>query len=262
MSKLHLYHSDNAFARNVFKMHGMAPVDMLIDSNRAPAQRTALNRYRYEAALNEHDLGRIAGAAKDDRIELTYSDKTEDEYLSEVFTLRNQVFAEMLKWQVVSLSGMEVDRYDLMNPWYITIENSQKKVVGTWRAMPSSGPYMLRDIFPELARGEEIPNDPSIWEISRFGVEQMAKANGGLNEDDCVAALTLDLLNTFQIFARKKNVSALVAVTSCAAERILKKLGFQVRRMGDGKAMKVGKVWCTAIWIDCADLHRRIEAKS
>lgn len=261
MSKLHLYHSNNSFAQNVFKMHGMAPVDMLIEPHSAPAKRQAPNRYRYEAALSEHAMGHIS-ASQHQQIELADSDKTEDEYLSEVFTLRNQVFAEMLKWQVVSLSGMEVDRYDLMNPWYITIENSQKKVVGTWRAMPTTGPYMLRDIFPELARGEEIPNDPSIWEISRFGVEQMAKANGGLNEDACVAALTLDLLNTFQVFARKNDVSAFVAVTSCAAERILKKLGFKVRRMGDGKAMKVGKVWCTAIWIDCADLHRRVEEKA
>lgn len=245
-----IFQSSNRFAKSVFAMHGMTPINF----DHPDASETNMirigSRLSDGGRMSSHDIMQASAE------QISITPKVEDFYSREVFALRNQVFAERLKWQVVSLSGMEVDRYDLMNPWYVTIENDNQKVIGTWRALPTTGGYMLRDIFPELARGEDIPNDPSIWEISRFSVEELAKENGGLSEAKCVADLTLRLLNTFRDFAEENEVKAFVAVTSCAAERIMKKLGFKVRRMGDQKPMMIGKVLSTAIWIDCEDLRR------
>lgn len=251
-----IFQSSNHFAKSVFEMHGMTPVN--IDH----AQRKPSKGIRIGTRLHDGLRQSSEDIVKPERREIRFDRAEEDSYSREVFSLRHQVFAERLKWQVVSLSGLEVDRYDLMNPWYVTIENDDQKVVGTWRALPTTGSYMLRDIFPELARGEEIPNDPSIWEISRFSVDELAKEDGGLSEAKCVADLTLRLLNTFRDFGEANDVEAFVAVTSVAAERIMKKLGFKVRRMGDRKPMMIGKVLSTAIWIDCKDLRRTAAYRS
>lgn len=245
-----IFQSSNRFAKSVFETHGMSPVN--VDHE----QSVEAKGVRIGTRLSDGVRQSSEDIAKAPRKKIAINNTMEDFYSREVFSLRNQVFAERLKWQVVSLSGMEVDRYDLMNPWYVTIENDDQRVVGTWRALPTTSDYMLRDIFPELARGEEIPNDPRIWEISRFSVEELAKENGGLSEAKCVADLTLRLLNTFRDFVEENDVKAFVAVTSVAAERIMKKLGFKVRRMGDQKPMMIGKVLSTAIWIDCDDLRR------
>lgn len=251
-----IFQSSNRFAQDVFKMHGMTPID--IDDEPRPNRKAIRYATRLADGIrqSEHEIGEACRTSKPVRKHIAIPSQTEDFYSREVFSLRNQVFAERLKWKVVSLSGLEVDRYDLMKPWYVTIEDEDERVVGTWRALPTTGDYMLRDIFPELARGEEIPNDPNIWEISRLAVEELAKQDGGLSDAKCVAALTLRLLNTINDFAVENDVKAFVAVTSVAGERIMRKLGFKIRRMGDQKPMKIGKVLCTAIWIDADDLHR------
>ena len=41
-----------------------------------------------------------------------------------------------------------------------------------------------------------------------------------------------------------------VTVTSVALERLLKRTGLPIRRFGDGKAQRVGKVLTVACWVD------------
>src|SRR3546814_13625445 len=47
----------------------------------------------------------------------------------------------------------------------------RSRVVGTWRMLPTTGPYMLRDVFPQLLDGLPPPCGPRIWEGSRFAVD-------------------------------------------------------------------------------------------
>ncbi|MGH8604362.1 MAG: acyl-homoserine-lactone synthase, partial [Gammaproteobacteria bacterium] len=81
--------------------------------------------------------------------------------LEEMFRLRHTVFRERLGWEVNGAQGQERDPYDDLAPVYIIARNDQRKVEGCWRILSTTGPYMLKDTFPELLRGEPAPTDPN-----------------------------------------------------------------------------------------------------
>lgn len=89
----------------------------------------------------------------------------------DMFRLRYRVFRERLNWDVQTRNGMEMDRFDDLDPLYFMAFDHVNRLVGTWRMLPTTGPYMLRDVFPVLLDGMPAPHHPKIWEGSRFAVE-------------------------------------------------------------------------------------------
>ncbi|MFK7874177.1 MAG: acyl-homoserine-lactone synthase [Paracoccaceae bacterium] len=205
------------------------------------------------------DLGALGLSETLEKVDI---DTDEEKYAKGSFSLRHQVFNEKLQWQVTSYDKQEIDEFDLLKPWYITIVNNAGSVVGSWRALPTTGPNMLRDVFPDVARGEAIPEDKNIWEISRFAVDEMARSMTSDAQKLCVASITRELVETFQLFAEERGIVAFVAVTSVAAEKLLKRLGLKTRRMGDGKPVKIGRVLTTAIWIEFDDVPETFKLHS
>ena len=94
----------------------------------------------------------------------------EPDVLQEVYRLRDAVFRERLAWDVASQDGCERDRYDDFCPVYLIANDDDGRVEGCWRLLPTTGPYMLRDVFPELLDGHPPPAAADVWEISRFAV--------------------------------------------------------------------------------------------
>ena len=167
-----------------------------------------------------------------------------------VLSLRHKVFSERLGWDVNSDNGMEYDFFDVMNPVFIVAKDECDQVEGCWRALPTTGPYMLRDTFPQLLRGEEIPNDPSVWELSRFAVS----VEDGKGSQAAVSPVTIMLLYEAYNYAVKHGIKSYVTVTSVALERMLKRMvGVPLRRFGDKKAQRVGSVLSVAVWVDIND---------
>lgn len=99
-------------------------------------------------------------------IAFLYRDK-----LDAMHRLRHRVFKERMDWEVNSRDGRERDVYDLLRPIYLLATDEQGCVHGSLRVLPTTGPYMLRDVFPELLQGQDAPAHPQIWEISRLAVE-------------------------------------------------------------------------------------------
>jgi acyl homoserine lactone synthase len=179
--------------------------------------------------------------------------------LENLFRLRHKVFYETLRWEVNSVNGQERDHYDDLKPVYPVSCDRYGRVTGTMRLLPTTGPYMLADVFPQLLRGEEPPRGEHIWEISRFAVlspddPNRERAQAQLNSD------TFHLLRCAARFARQQQIEEYVFVTSVALERLLRRLGLDVKRFGDARARKVGKVLSVAcrLAIDehtCRTLH-------
>ena len=72
--------------------------------------------------------------------------------LDEMFRLRARVFNDRLKWDVVVKGGMERDRYDDEGPVYlIYTDEEQKKVKGSLRLLPTTGPTLLAAAMLVLA---------------------------------------------------------------------------------------------------------------
>lgn len=174
--------------------------------------------------------------------------------LLEMYRFRHKVFHDRLDWEVSSRNGMEIDIFDELDPIYIVAKTSHRRVEGCWRLLPTMGPYMLKDTFSQLLRGEAAPEEENIWELSRFAVESTSA--GDLAQGN-VGILTLEMIRSALEFAETRGIRHYVTVISVALERLMKQAGFSVRRFGDGKAQRIGKVLSVACWIDIDDRLRQ-----
>lgn len=174
------------------------------------------------------------------------STHTDPRILRGMFRLRHRVFRETLQWDVSSENGLERDRFDDLQPVYNLTCDGWQRVSGTMRLLPTTGPTMLGEIFPQLLRGEAMPCQPQTWEISRFAV---APPEGRATAQANISGETLALLRKAAEFGRDNGIRDYVFVTSVAVERLLRRLGLPVQRFGDGQAQRIGRVLSVACWL-------------
>ncbi len=90
-----------------------------------------------------------------------------------MFKNRKEVFYSRLGWDVEVQDDWETDRFDKLNPLYfISVDPETDAYQGSVRILPTTGPNMLRDVFPQLLEDDEIVESPLIWEASRFCVSR------------------------------------------------------------------------------------------
>lgn len=170
--------------------------------------------------------------------------------LNGMFRLRDEVFNKRLGWNLKSQNGHEYDHYDALHPVYMVVSDKSHLVAGCWRLLPTTGPYMLKDTFPQLLRGQAAPVSPDIWEISRFVMVPTSQQD--LRQVN-LSALTFEMLRRAVSFADQQGIRRYVFVTSVALERLLRKIGLPLHRFGDGEAQLVGQVRSAACWIDVTE---------
>jgi acyl homoserine lactone synthase len=149
--------------------------------------------------------------------------------LDSMYRLRSAAFSERLGWDVRSVRGRETDRFDDLSPTYMIVRDRHRPdhALGCWRLLPTTGPYMLRDVFPELLDDVPVPADPRVWEISRYAVtHDAASQRPGFGFGDISLALWRRLFR----FSRDAGIDAFVAVTTVAVERLVGKLGLTIER--------------------------------
>lgn len=176
------------------------------------------------------------------------------ETLDAMFRFRHKVFYERLGWDVPIQDGIERDSYDELNPVYLVAKNRNGAVEGCWRLLPTTGPYMLKNTFPQLLCGDEAPEDATIWEMSRLAIlpsESRERIQVTLN------ALTFELIRAVYLFSLQNNIHRYVLVTSVAVERLLKRVGFPIYRLGNYKPQYVGKILTVACYVDINEKFRQ-----
>ncbi|AQS35431.1 N-acyl-L-homoserine lactone synthetase [Shewanella psychrophila] len=165
--------------------------------------------------------------------------------LDGIMRLRYETFIKRLDWDIASTDGREQDCFDDNEAHYIAVLEDDKDVIGCWRARSTLQDYMLKSVFPELLQGESAPVQDDIWEISRFAVKKgSAETQKGYFGD-----VTIDLVKSFYDFAKQNGIKSYVTVTTVACERLLRQLGVNLRRMGDGKVKQIGVERTVALWI-------------
>ncbi|MDY0973709.1 acyl-homoserine-lactone synthase [Massilia sp. CFBP9012] len=152
--------------------------------------------------------------------------------LWEMHTLRAKVFRGRLGWEVPVLSGMEIDGYDALEPRYMLMRDGET-LRGCWRLLPTEGPYMLKDSFPQLLDGQEAPSDPHIWELSRFALETEGAGSYGFSE------MTMESIAAIIRHAHERGLSRYVTVTTTAIERMLRRAGVVTTRIGAPQAVGI-----------------------
>ncbi len=165
--------------------------------------------------------------------------------IAEIHRLRHRVFKERLGWDVQVSSNMEIDEFDALHPAYLMQRASDGRIQGCVRLLPTTGPTMLRDTFPALLDGVSAPASLTIWESSRFALDIDAdapKAAHGL------ASATYELFAGMIEFGLSQQLSDIVTVTDARMERILRRAGWPLRRIGEPR--KLGSTLAVAGYLD------------
>ncbi|MDP6708311.1 MAG: acyl-homoserine-lactone synthase [Alphaproteobacteria bacterium] len=136
--------------------------------------------------------------------------------------LRHRVFVDRLNWVAGRGDGLERDDYDALNPIYLLARADDGQLLGTWRLLPTTGPYMLRDTFPELLAGTVAPSHTGIWETSRFAVD------GGLNGEaglDAVSKATRELFCGLVELCLDLGIAEILTMYDIHIQRLLRRVG-------------------------------------
>jgi acyl homoserine lactone synthase len=184
--------------------------------------------------------------------ELAVDDRTK------MHLLRGEVFAGRLGWDVkVTPDGQEIDEYDALESAHYILAKKDGHVDACWRLLPTLGPNMLRDIFPELLHGQSAPAAADCWELSRFAVaaDRLSHDESAGTHQIGFGEISVALMAESTRFAQEQGIARYVTVTTAAIERMLKKQGVNVHRLGP--PLRIGSVLTVACFIEIDDITLR-----
>ncbi|SDI25749.1 acyl homoserine lactone synthase [Bradyrhizobium sp. Rc2d] len=156
------------------------------------------------------------------------------ETLAEMHRLRYRVFKLRMAWDVQTSGGMEIDDFDALHPAYLVQLCDNGQVQGSVRLLPTIGPTMLCDTFPRLLEGQPAPSTPLVWESSRFAIDVAADAPKG---DHGLTRAAYELFAGMVEFGLSRQLTDIVTVTDVRMERILRRAGWPLRRIGNPSAI-------------------------
>jgi acyl homoserine lactone synthase len=80
------------------------------------------------------------------------------------------MFVERQGWEVPAVRGLEYDEFDTPAAQYLIWIDGRGETRGTARLLPTTRPYMVKSLWPELVPGE-LPESDTVWEVTRFGCD-------------------------------------------------------------------------------------------
>src|SRR5574337_1566400 len=148
-----------------------------------------------------------------------------------MFRNRALIFSERLGWDVVVKEGYERDPFDDCNPVYlVSVDPITSEYWGSLRLLPTTGPNMLRDVFPYLLDEGEVIESATIWESSRIcavSVEgQPHRSRNGVN------FVLSELIAGIGEVAITAGLTQIVSVFDARIYRVLKAVGCNPQLIG------------------------------
>jgi acyl homoserine lactone synthase len=171
--------------------------------------------------------------------------------LNQIFSYRYSVFVERLRWTLPDAgAGLEVDQFDRDNTYHVCVRDAGA-TVGYARLLPTTEPYLLSEVFPQLMDRASIPRSPVVWELSRFCSVDLRPSKSSRQADfwGCQAVLRAAVQ-----CALEHGVSRLIAVSAVAMERILFRLGVNASRASPTMQLHGHAVF--AFWIELDDVTK------
>lgn len=166
---------------------------------------------------------------------------------SEVARYRHKVFVETLGWDLKTRNGEELDQFDRPDTVYVVSQDDEGQVNGCARLLPTTGAYLLGEVFPELMDGQPVPASSEVWELSRFAsVDFNNRTSSALAQFS--SEVTMALLKSAAEHAASLGARRLITVSPIGVERLLRKTGFHTHRAGP--PMIIGGHPIFACWIE------------
>lgn len=166
-----------------------------------------------------------------------------------MFRNRAETFSDRLGWEVVVKDGYERDAFDDANPLYlVSVDPDTEEYWGSLRLLPTTGPNMLRDVFPQLLDSGYIES-ATIWESSRIcaaGVAGRLERNrNGIN------TVLSELILGIGEVAVAAGLTQIVSVFDARIFRVLKAAGCNPQIIGTPR--RIGAVMSYAALFDTGE---------
>jgi len=152
--------------------------------------------------------------------------------LDSMHKLRARIFRERMNWDVDVRNGRERDQFDHCRPTYVLALSDRKQVAGCARLLPATGPNLLSVLFPELVGSHLFKPHAAMIESSRFCVDtsiETVRAGEGLH------GATWTMFAAIIEWSMANRYDELVTVTDVRIERILRRAGWPMARIGEPK---------------------------
>lgn len=174
---------------------------------------------------------------------------------------RHEVFVKRIGWSLTAVDNLECDQYDTPAARYVGMCDTSDRVTASARLLPTTGQYMLPELFPQLLGGSPAPSDSSIWELSRLATTVRQLRDGRVLS---LSDQTLTLLESVFDLARRQHATTLIHATHIAIERLMVRAGLEAHRIAP--PAEVDGRMCVALFIEvppcsvsCGSHSTRIE---
>jgi N-acyl-L-homoserine lactone synthetase len=149
--------------------------------------------------------------------------------LEQMFRQRAQIFHDRLGWDVIVKDGKERDRFDDENPVYIIYtDDSGRKVKGSLRLLPTTGPTLLADFFSDTVPDAAHLAAPTIWECTRFCLDEDIWQK---DKEDILFASTV-LLVALGDLAVLAGIESIIGNFDASALHLWRRIGCEVEILG------------------------------
>lgn len=174
------------------------------------------------------------------------------EILDEMFRLRGRVFGGRLGWEVEVADGREIDAFDALDPVYVIGLDDAGRVISCARALQTTGPHMLADVFSAILCGEPPLRSATLWESTRFCVDTERLTMGRGSVKGTVSHATCELMIGSLEYLRSCGITDIVTVIDPVMDRVLKRsenapYGYV------GETVPMGKVPAMAALLDTGE---------
>ncbi len=157
-------------------------------------------------------------------------------HINTMHKIRAAVFYDRLQWEVKVENGLEKDKFDDLNPLYLlSMDEITGRIRGSARLLPTTGPNMLRDVFPSLLPNDEIVESAVIWESSRFSMEPGAETP---SPGQLVSQVTAELIAGICEVGLIAGLTDVVSVFDARMVRIMRASGSPATIIG--KPQRIG----------------------
>lgn len=160
---------------------------------------------------------------------------------------RHEVFVKMLGWDLATPMGCEQDQFDRPDTVYVLSRDDEQSITGCARLLPTTRPYLLSEVFPQLLNGLPPPCSEDVWELSRFAAVDV-KGAAAPARSQLSSPIAVEILRESIRAAAAFGAKRLITVSPIGIERLLRHANFRAHRAGP--PMVIGGHPLFASWIE------------
>ena len=150
--------------------------------------------------------------------------------IEDMFRMRARIFHERLKWDVQVIDGKERDKYDDEGPVYLIHTDEQaRKVKGSLRLLPTTGPTLLAEFFSDTCPDAVHLSSPTIWECTRFCLDDKL-LDRGMQEERFIASAVL--ITALGDLAVRSGIETVIGNFEASMLRLYRRIGCEIEVIG------------------------------